>query len=72
MPLLENIMPHLKSLVFFITNTFPKPILLSLAYRLTVMQLSSRILPAIGADAWERESGVDLDEERPVCNLLLC
>jgi len=53
-------------MMYFVTNTFPKPVLVSLGYRLTVMQLSSRILPVIGADAWERESGIELDEERPV------
>lgn len=58
-------MPHLRSLAYFVTNTFPKPILISLAYRLSVMQLSSKILPVIGAEPWE-ESGIDTDESRPV------
>src|ERR1700761_191505 len=49
--------------MFFITNTLPKPILLSLTYRLSVLQLSSRVLPTIGADAWD---ATEDDEERPV------
>lgn len=69
-PLLENIMPLLRSLLYFLTNTFPKPTLISLAYRLTVMHLSSRILPAIGTDYWDREGSADFDEERPINKII--
>ena len=58
-PLLSNIMPHLQTLVNFITNTLPKPVLVALFYRLTVLHFASRILPTIGADSWEFEEGVD-------------
>ncbi|EIW86768.1 hypothetical protein CONPUDRAFT_86709 [Coniophora puteana RWD-64-598 SS2] len=58
-PLLSNIMPHLQTLVNFITNTLPKPVLVALFYRLTVLHFASRILPTIGADSWESEDGVD-------------
>ncbi|KZT30602.1 hypothetical protein NEOLEDRAFT_1104554 [Neolentinus lepideus HHB14362 ss-1] len=58
-PLLENILPHLQTLVNFITNTLPKPVLVALIYRLLILHLGSRILPTIGADAWESEYGVD-------------
>jgi len=52
--------------MFFITNTLPKPILLSLTYRLSVLQLSSRVLPTIGADAWD---ATEDDQERPTSKL---
>jgi hypothetical protein len=58
-PLLPNIVPHLQTLVNFVTNTLPKPVLFALLYRLTVLHLASRILPKIGADSWEAEDGVD-------------
>lgn len=52
-PLLSNILPHLQTLVNFIANTLPKPVLVALLYRLAILQFASRILPTIGADAWE-------------------
>ncbi|EIM92529.1 uncharacterized protein STEHIDRAFT_164792 [Stereum hirsutum FP-91666 SS1] len=58
-PLLGNIMPHLQTLVNFITNTLPKPLLVALVYRLFVLLCAARILPTIGADSWETEYGVD-------------
>ncbi|KAH7925211.1 hypothetical protein BV22DRAFT_1065447 [Leucogyrophana mollusca] len=58
-PLLSNILPHLQTLVNFITNTLPKPVLVALLYRLTILHCASRILPTIGADSWESENGVD-------------
>jgi len=58
-PLLPNIIPHLQTLVNFVTNTLPKPVLIALMYRLTILHLASRILPTIGADSWEAEQGVD-------------
>ncbi|KAH7883539.1 hypothetical protein F5I97DRAFT_1938262 [Phlebopus sp. FC_14] len=54
-PLLSNILPHLQTLVNFVTNTLPKPVLVALFYRLTILQFASRILPTIGADPWEAE-----------------
>jgi hypothetical protein len=56
-PLLSNILPHLQTLVNFITNTLPKPVLVALLYRLSVLQVASRILPTIGADNWESDQG---------------
>jgi len=58
-PLLPNIIPHLQTLVNFVTNTLPKPVYIALLYRLTILHLASRILPTIGADSWETERGVD-------------
>ncbi|EIW64590.1 uncharacterized protein TRAVEDRAFT_33368 [Trametes versicolor FP-101664 SS1] len=58
-PLLSNIMPHLQTLVNFVSNTLPKPVLFALIYRLVVMHFASHILPTIGADSWEDETGVD-------------
>lgn len=58
-PLLSNILPHLQTLVNFVSNTLPKPVLFALIYRLVVMHFASRILPTIGADSWEDETGVD-------------
>ncbi|CAL1695678.1 unnamed protein product [Somion occarium] len=58
-PLLENILPHLQTLVTFITNTLPKPVLVALLYRLLVIHFASRVLPTIGADSWDNEPGVD-------------
>ena len=66
-PLLGNILPHLQTLVTFITNTLPKPVLAALLVRLVVIHFASRILPTIGADSWEAEPGVDdAWDERPV------
>ncbi|KAG1853877.1 hypothetical protein C8R48DRAFT_830902 [Suillus tomentosus] len=43
-PLLSNILPHLQTLVNFITNTLPKPgVLVTLLYRLSILQVASRI-----------------------------
>lgn len=66
-PLLSNILPHLQTLVNFITNTLPKPVLVALFYRLTILQFASRILPTIGADAWESDDSTnDGWDGRPV------
>ncbi len=66
-PLLSNILPHLQTLVNFVSNTVPKPVLFALVYRLIVLHFASRILPTIGRDSWEREIGVDEGwEGRPV------
>lgn len=65
-PLVANIMPHLQTLVSFIRHTLPKPLLVSLFYRLLVLHLASRILPLIGGDTWADEVGVDGGwDERP-------
>jgi len=58
-PLLSNILPHIQTLLNFVINTLPKPVLIALLYRLTVLHLASGILPTIGADSWESEEGVD-------------
>ncbi|KAG6842247.1 hypothetical protein C0991_000217 [Blastosporella zonata] len=69
-PLLPNILPHFRALLNFVINTLPKPVLLALLYRLTILHLASRILPTIGADTWESEDGVhDGWEDRPTSNL---
>ncbi|KAF8898795.1 hypothetical protein BD779DRAFT_1431389 [Infundibulicybe gibba] len=59
MPLLPNILPHFQALLNFIINILPKPVLVALLYRLTVLQLASRILPTIGADSWGQDDGGD-------------
>jgi len=51
-PLLQNILTHLSKLLSFITHTLPKPLLISLLYRLTILQLASKILPQIGDNSW--------------------
>ncbi|KAF8960971.1 hypothetical protein BDZ97DRAFT_1664950 [Flammula alnicola] len=58
-PLLPNILPHIQTLLNFVINTLPKPVLIALLYRLTILHLASGILPTIGADSWESEEGVD-------------
>lgn len=58
-PLLPNILPHIQTLLNFVINTLPKPVLIALLYRLAILHLASRILPTIGADSWESEEGVD-------------
>ncbi|KII93732.1 hypothetical protein PLICRDRAFT_35953 [Plicaturopsis crispa FD-325 SS-3] len=58
-PLLPNVLPHMQTLVNFLTNTLPKPVLIALIYRLSVLHFASRILPTIGADSWDSEDGVD-------------
>jgi len=58
-PLLSNIMPHLQTLVNFVTNTLPKPVLVSLVYRLTILLGAARVLPSIGVDPWEADYGID-------------
>lgn len=41
--------------------------LVALLYRLTILQLASRVLPSIGADSWDFEDGVDgAWSDRPV------
>ncbi|KAI6007295.1 hypothetical protein EDD15DRAFT_2153628 [Pisolithus albus] len=68
-PLLSNILPHLQTLVNFITNTLPKPVLVALVYRLAILQLASRILPTIGADAWEADESSDGWDGRPTSTM---
>ncbi|KAE9408135.1 hypothetical protein BT96DRAFT_849761, partial [Gymnopus androsaceus JB14] len=70
LPLIGNLKPHFEALVNFVTNTLPKPVLITLLYRLTILHVASRILPTIGADSWESESGVDYRwEDRPTSTL---
>ncbi len=52
-------MPHLQTLVNFVTNTLPKPVLAALVYRLAILLGAARVLPSIGADSWEADYGVD-------------
>lgn len=69
-PLLSNIMPHMQTLINFVSNTLPKPVIVALTYRLVVLHFASQILPTIGADSWEDESGVvDGWEGRPTSKL---
>lgn len=66
-PLLPNILPHFQALLNFVLNTLPKPVLIALLYRLSMLHLTSRILPTIGADSWESDEGVhDGWDDRPV------
>jgi len=58
-PLLSNLMPHLQTLINFLIYTLPKPVLIALLYRLSILHLASRVLPTIRADAWQSEDGVD-------------
>lgn len=58
-PLFGNLMPHLETLASFMTTAIPKPTLFALFYRLAILHFASRIIPTIGADAWEGETGVD-------------
>jgi hypothetical protein len=56
----------------FVLNTLPKPVLIALMYRLSILQLASRILPTIGADSWASDEGVhDGWDERPASGDLL-
>lgn len=72
-PLIPNIVPHLQTLVNFITNTLPKPVLVALLYRLAILHFASQILPTIGADSWESEQGVDDGwDGRPVRDAVYC
>ncbi|KAJ6575062.1 hypothetical protein B0H19DRAFT_933146 [Mycena capillaripes] len=69
-PLLPNIMPHFEALFNFIRHTLPKPVLFALLYRLTILQLASRILPTIGTDSFDDTYGVDDTwEDRPTSAL---
>ncbi|KIO18403.1 hypothetical protein M407DRAFT_31953 [Tulasnella calospora MUT 4182] len=54
-PLLSNLLTHLSKLLSFITHTLPKPLLVSLLYRLLILQLASKILPQIGSNSWSDE-----------------
>jgi hypothetical protein len=66
-PLLPNILPHIQTLLNFVINTLPKPVLIALLYRLAILHFASGILPTIGADSWESEEGVDDTwSDRPV------
>lgn len=64
-PLLSNILPHLQTLLNFIVNTLPKPVLVALCYRLIVLHFASRILPTIGANSWDDR------EDRPVSSEII-
>lgn len=68
-PLLPNIYPHLQTLLNFMINTLPKPVLIALLYRLSILHLASRILPTIGADTWESEN---VDDESTDCSVRIC
>jgi len=57
-PLLPNILPHFQTLLNFVINTLPKPVLIALLYRLAILHLASRILPTIGTNNWESEEEV--------------
>ena len=66
-PLLPNILPHFQTLLNFVINTLPKPVLIALLYRLTILHLASGILPTIGANNWESEEEVNPSwNDRPV------
>ncbi|KAL1709054.1 hypothetical protein EV121DRAFT_253602 [Schizophyllum commune] len=52
-------LPWFDALINFVMNTLPKPVLVALLYRLTILHLASRILPTIGADSWDAVEGVD-------------
>ncbi|KAH7104123.1 ICE2-domain-containing protein [Auriculariales sp. MPI-PUGE-AT-0066] len=58
-PLLDNVLPHLQTVVSFFTTAIPKPTLIALFYRLTILHFAARILPTIGDDYWDNEGGVD-------------
>src|SRR5258708_26655271 len=58
-PLLSNIMPHLQTLVNFETNTLPKPVLVELVYRLTILLGAARALPYIGVYPLQAAYGLD-------------
>jgi hypothetical protein len=56
----------------FVLNTLPKPVLIALLYRLSILQLASRILPTIGADSWASDEGVHNGwDDRPASGHLL-
>jgi hypothetical protein len=60
-------MPHLQTLVNFVTNTLPKPVLVALVYRLAILLGAARVLPSIGVDPWEADYGLDESGDgRPV------
>lgn len=58
-PLWDNFLPHMQTLINFVTNTLPRPLLVALCYRLAVLHFGSQILPTIGADSWDEDAGVD-------------
>ncbi|KAG2023532.1 hypothetical protein CC2G_001176 [Coprinopsis cinerea AmutBmut pab1-1] len=69
-PLLGNLVPHLQTLLNFVINTLPKPVLIALLYRLTILHSASRILPTIGADSWEGDGDEDNEwDRRPTSTL---
>lgn len=65
-PLLSNLLPHFQTLINFLINTLPKPVLIALLYRLFILHMASRILPTIGADDWSPEDSDNPWEDRPV------
>ncbi|KAG8878628.1 hypothetical protein FRB98_006033 [Tulasnella sp. 332] len=69
-PLLQNLLYHLSKLLSFITHTLPKPLLLSLLYRLMILQLASKILPQIGDNSWpSSDDEVAWEDMRPSSRL---
>lgn len=67
-PLIGNLKPHFDVLQNFVTNTLPKPLLITLVYRLSILQYASRILPTIGTDNWDSDNGTE--EDRPTSTLI--
>ncbi|KAJ3758647.1 hypothetical protein EV361DRAFT_969288 [Lentinula raphanica] len=67
-PLFGNFKPLFDALQNFVTNTLPKPLLITLVYRLAILQSAFRILPTIGSDNWDSDSGTD--EDRPTSMLI--
>lgn len=57
-PLVGNLLPHMSKLASFIVHTVPKPLLVSLFYRLAILHCASRIIPSISS-GWAGEYGVD-------------
>ncbi|KAK2461951.1 hypothetical protein APHAL10511_006414 [Amanita phalloides] len=64
-PLVSNLLPHFQTLINFLINTLPKPVLIALLYRLFILHMASRILPTIGADDWGQEDSTNAWEDRP-------
>jgi hypothetical protein len=69
-PLLPNILPHFQTLLNFVINTLPKPVLIALLYRLAILHLASGILPTIGTNSWESGEEVSNNwNDRPISSL---
>jgi hypothetical protein len=69
-PLLDNLIPHLETMVKFLTQSLPRPLIAALLFRLVILHLASRIVASMGDDPWDDDDGSVGWENKPVIHRL--